>query len=103
MDWERLSSRLGEIITRHGDRLLRLKGLIRTIGDQRPLVIHGVQRVFHRPVRLDRWPRQPATSIVVIGDKRSGTAIELIAAALADAADAGSSHLVRRGPTFATA
>jgi G3E family GTPase len=103
VDWEQLSSRLGEIIGRYGDRLLRVKGVIRTIGDQRPLVIHGVQRVFHGPARLDRWTRQPATSIVVIGDKDSGPAIELIAAALADAADPVSASLVQPGPTFATA
>ena len=33
---------------------------VRTAGDPRPLVIHGVQRLFHGPVRLERWARPPA-------------------------------------------
>jgi G3E family GTPase len=81
--WEKLSPRLGEIVARYGDRLLRLKGVIRTAGDPRPLVIHGVQRLFHGPVRLERWARPPATSIVAIGDKGAEPAIDLIAEALA--------------------
>ena len=41
----------------HGPSLLRVKGLIALSDDAgRPLVIHGVQHVFHPPVRLDAWP-----------------------------------------------
>lgn len=41
----------------HGPRLLRLKGLIALADDpERPLVIHHVQSIIHRPVRLARWP-----------------------------------------------
>jgi G3E family GTPase len=41
----------------HGPRLLRVKGIV-ALGDDpsRPLVIHGVQHVFHPPVRLAAWP-----------------------------------------------
>jgi G3E family GTPase len=41
----------------HGPNLLRVKGLI-ALSDNldRPLVIHGVQHVFHPPVRLESWP-----------------------------------------------
>jgi G3E family GTPase len=36
---------------------LRVKGIIALADDStRPLVIHGVQHVFHPPVRLDAWP-----------------------------------------------
>lgn len=87
--WEMLSPRLGEIVARYGDSLLRLKGVIRTDGDDRPLVVHGVQRMFHSPVRLQRWPGAPATSIVAIGDHGAGPAVELIADALASAATVG--------------
>ena len=86
LDWDRLSPRLGEVIARHGDKLLRVKGVIWTLGDSRPLVVHGVQRMFHPPARLDRWTGPPTTSIVIIGDKGSGRAVELIANALAEAA-----------------
>jgi G3E family GTPase len=41
----------------HGPRLLRLKGIVK-IAEQpdRPVVIHGVQHVFHPPVTLPEWP-----------------------------------------------
>jgi len=41
----------------HGPNLLRVKGVIALADDVlRPLVIHGVQHVFHPPARLDSWP-----------------------------------------------
>lgn len=40
-----------------GPNLLRVKGIIKCEEDvSRPLVIHGVQHVFHPPARLDQWP-----------------------------------------------
>ena len=41
----------------HGNNLLRIKGVIKT-KDQpnKPLVIHGVQHIFHDPIWLDAWP-----------------------------------------------
>jgi G3E family GTPase len=86
LDWDKLSPRLGEVIARHGDKLLRVKGVIWTLGDSRPLVVHGVQRMFHAPARLDRWTGPPTTSIVIIGDRGSAPAVESIADALAGAA-----------------
>ena len=40
-----------------GPDLLRVKGLI-NVSDHpdRPIVIHGVQHIFHPPQVLDRWP-----------------------------------------------
>ena len=41
----------------HGEQLLRMKGIVETLEDrERPLVIHGVQKVLHPPVRLAKWP-----------------------------------------------
>ena len=52
----------------HGDRLLRMKGVIELREDpSRPLVIHGVQRLLHPPARLPAWP-----------DDRRGTRLVLI-------------------------
>ena len=43
--------------SQHGDRLLRLKGIIELAEDRsRPLVVHAVQQVFHPPARLPAWP-----------------------------------------------
>lgn len=52
----------------HGEKLLRVKGLV-CLGDEpdHPLVVHGVQHVFHPPVRLDRWPdANRATRLIFI-------------------------------------
>jgi len=41
----------------HGDKLLRMKGIIEIAEDpSRPLVVHGVQSLLHPPVRLPSWP-----------------------------------------------
>jgi len=41
----------------HGPKLLRVKGLVALADDpERPVVIHGVQHVFHVPAILPRWP-----------------------------------------------
>lgn len=41
----------------HGDKLLRMKGIIELAEDPaRPLVVHGVQTLLHPPARLPFWP-----------------------------------------------
>ncbi len=41
----------------HGEKLLRVKGIVQLADDPgRPLVIHGVQQIFHPPARLSSWP-----------------------------------------------
>lgn len=40
-----------------GADLLRVKGILNLAeAPERPMVIHGVQHLFHPPVRLDAWP-----------------------------------------------
>ncbi|WP_311031577.1 CobW family GTP-binding protein [Mesorhizobium koreense] len=41
----------------NGERLLRMKGIVELAEDpERPLVLHGVQKVLHPPARLPAWP-----------------------------------------------
>jgi G3E family GTPase len=41
----------------NGERLLRMKGIVEIAEDpERPLVLHGVQKVLHPPARLPAWP-----------------------------------------------
>lgn len=48
---------LGYLAALKGNDLLRMKGLVRIAEDpDRPLVVHGVQHIFHQPRHLDRWP-----------------------------------------------
>ena len=41
----------------HGEKLLRMKAIV-CMSDkpERPLVLHGVQAVFHTPQRMAAWP-----------------------------------------------
>jgi G3E family GTPase len=52
----------------HGERLLRMKGVIELLEDpSRPLVVHGVQKILHPPARLPSWPDgQRGTRLVLI-------------------------------------
>ena len=41
----------------HGENMLRMKGIVKVSDDpSRPVILHGVQHVFHPPVRLETWP-----------------------------------------------
>jgi G3E family GTPase len=41
----------------HGAKLLRLKGIVKLAEmPDTPVVVHGVQHVFHPTARLERWP-----------------------------------------------
>ncbi len=52
----------------HGDKLLRIKGIIELAEDpSRPLVVHGVQSLLHPPARLPAWPDEVrGTRLVLI-------------------------------------
>src|SRR5262249_9383252 len=52
----------------HGPNLLRLKGIVKLAETPAsPIVVHGVQHVFHPVVQLPSWPDGDArTRIVVI-------------------------------------
>jgi G3E family GTPase len=52
----------------HGPNLLRVKGIVGLTDDpERPVVIHGVQHMFHPPHRLASWPdRDRRTRLVFI-------------------------------------
>lgn len=55
----------------HGDKILRMKAVVCLADDpERPLVLHGVQSVFHRPERLPEWPKgsDRRTRLVLITD-----------------------------------
>ncbi|MES2189493.1 MAG: GTP-binding protein [Pseudomonadota bacterium] len=57
ISWAGFSAWLDMISKMRGDDLLRVKGIVNVIEHPgRPVVIHGVQHVFHPPVFLDQWP-----------------------------------------------
>ncbi|BCG79079.1 CobW family GTP-binding protein [Mesorhizobium sp. 113-3-3] len=57
VEWAAFARWLDYVAALKGEDLLRFKGLVHvTEQPERPLVLHGVQHVFHPPVRLDAWP-----------------------------------------------
>ncbi len=54
---EAFAAWLDMVIAMRSDDLLRVKGLVQCAEDpDRPLVIHGVQHLFHPPETLPAWP-----------------------------------------------
>jgi G3E family GTPase len=67
----------------HGPNLLRLKGIVKLAeAPEQPLVIHGVQHVFHPPASLPAWPdADRRTRLVFITRDIPPTTIERVFAA----------------------
>jgi dihydroorotase len=59
ISWGVLSGWLDGLATMRGDDLLRFKAIV-ALSDRpdRPLVLHGVQHLFHPPVLLPHWPSE---------------------------------------------
>ena len=67
MVWDRLADWIETIILTHGDKLLRVKGIVNAKGESRPIALHGVQHLFHPPAMLEAWPDlDRRTRLVVI-------------------------------------
>ena len=65
VDWTAFGVWLTALLHRHGDRVLRVKGLLNVAGASGPVVLHGVQHVIHQPVHLDEWPDGDRASRIV--------------------------------------
>ena len=56
LHWQGVGMCLEMLIGTRGEQLLRVKGILNLVGQDRPVVIHGVQHLFHEPVLLPAWP-----------------------------------------------
>ena len=66
LHWQGIGTCLEMLIATRGESLLRIKGILNLVGQDRPVAIHGVQHLFHEPVLLSAWPdRDPRTSRIV--------------------------------------
>ena len=65
LDWDRFNSWIEMLVTCHGANLLRVKGLLNVADMDRPMVIHGVQHLFHPPALLEAWPSADRRSHLV--------------------------------------
>jgi G3E family GTPase len=50
----------------HGDKILRMKGIVQLADEpERPVVLHVVQHLMHPPARLEAWPDQDRRSRLI--------------------------------------
>lgn len=56
VDWMAFGVWLSMLLRCHGERVLRVKGLLEVINSEQPIVIHGVQHCLHAPLHLATWP-----------------------------------------------
>lgn len=68
VSWTTIEMFLDLLRSSQGERLLRMKGIVELAEDpDRPLVLHGVQKLMHPPARLPAWPAGPrGTRLVLI-------------------------------------
>jgi G3E family GTPase len=87
ISWAALSAWLDGLATMRGEDLLRLKAIV-ALSDRpdQPVVLHGVQHLFHPPVLLPEWPSEDhRTRMVFITRDLPREAIEATLAAFEEA------------------
>jgi G3E family GTPase len=65
LHWEHVAAWLDALVIAHADDLLRVKGILNIAGQPRPIVVQAVQRLFHPPASLERWPDADSRSRIV--------------------------------------
>jgi len=65
LEWPAFIAWIQTLITHKGENLLRIKGIVSIVDEDKPIAIHGVQHVFHNPVRLPDWPSEDRRSRIV--------------------------------------
>ena len=88
--WDGFSAAMELLTKLRGPDLLRVKGIVNV--DGKPVVVQGVQHIFHPPVELDRWPTADTrTRLVFITRNITPEAIRGLFAAVGAIAVPGSS------------
>lgn len=68
---------LEQLTREHGDRLLRIKGVLHCAESPRPIVVHAIHHLLHPPMQLPAWPGAARrTEIVFITDGLPRAAVE---------------------------
>jgi G3E family GTPase len=64
-DWSAFGIWLSLLLNRHGDDVLRVKGILSVEGSPTPVFINAVQHIVHPPQHLERWPTDDHRSRIV--------------------------------------
>lgn len=65
MPWAAFTQSLEVLTALRGPDLLRVKGLVNVEGKSGPMVVQGVQHLFHPPLELAAWPSADRTTRLV--------------------------------------
>jgi G3E family GTPase len=65
IDWNAFGVWLTMLLNRHGNDVLRVKGMLNVVTRSGPVVIHGVQHLIHPPDHLSEWPDGDHSSRIV--------------------------------------
>lgn len=65
LNWRYFSPNLASLLSRHAEKLLRVKGILNVQGEPLPVVVHGVQHQFQR-MQLHSWPDEDRRSKLVL-------------------------------------
>jgi len=77
VDWTRFGIWLTMLLHRHGDELLRVKGILNVADAATPVAVHAVQQLVHPPRHLGAWPdRVRRSRLVFIARRLDAVVIE---------------------------
>jgi G3E family GTPase len=65
LDWTLFGLWLTMLLNRHGERVLRVKGILNVADSPTPVAIHGVQHLVHPPIHMADWPDRDRRSRLV--------------------------------------
>ncbi len=65
LDWTAFGIWLTMLLNRHGEAVLRVKGMLNVAGVADPVLINGVQHLVHPPAHLASWPDEDRRSRIV--------------------------------------
>ena len=74
LDWTMFGVWLTMLLNRHGEKVLRVKGILNVEGSDTPVAVHGVQHLVHPPMHMAAWPdadRRSRLVFIVEGLERS--------------------------------
>ena len=66
LDWTAFGVWMTMLLHRHGERVLRIKGLLNVAGVPGPVLVNGVHHIVHPPAHLDAWPGADRRSRLVV-------------------------------------
>ena len=65
IDWFAFGVWLSLLLHRHGERVLRVKGILNVTGLKGPVIVHAAQHMVHPPEHLEQWPSEQRHSRLV--------------------------------------